>query len=161
MATQHIEDYHNQRAGNAYLANHHGMAEGFEHWSLELFTWDPKQTLEEDFGLQKFCSTGFLHLLCRAANLLHVSSNIFTSHGQKWPNKKMVSAWKLRPLQPVRWMDQHPNSIPPCHEFSTRFCQRRTSVLCESCQMPWHFTSKRTSIIGWWRGWLEPCYGFY
>lgn len=102
MATQYIEDYHNQRAGNAYLANHHGMAEGFEHWSLKLFTWDPKQTLEEDFALQKFCSAGFLHLLCRAANLLHVSSNIFTRHNQKWPNKKVVSAWKLRPLQPVR-----------------------------------------------------------
>ena len=26
-------------------------------------------------------------------------------------------------------MDQHPNSIPPCHEFSTRFCQSASAGL--------------------------------
>ena len=102
MATQYIEEYYNQRAGNAYLANHHGMAEGFEHWSLELFTWDPKQTLEEDLRYRSFAPLDFCTYCVELLICYIVSSNIFTSHGQKWPNKKMVSAWKLRPLQPVR-----------------------------------------------------------
>ena len=76
------------------------------------------------FAPLDFCTYCVELLICYI-----VSSNIFTSHGQKWPNKKMVSAWKLRPLQPVRWMDQHPNSIPPCHEFSTRFCQSASAGL--------------------------------
>lgn len=49
------------------------------------------------FAPLDFCTYCVELLICYI-----VSSNIFTSHGQKWPNKKMVSAWKLRPLQPVR-----------------------------------------------------------